>query len=154
MKKYTKIIITLLVLIIAGAFAYINKDKFVSTEDIKGCYVAHLKNDVYSLKVVNQDKENIDGTLVIYNAEKDSSTGPIKGTYKNGVLYATYTFLSEGSTSTGDVIFRKVGNGFLRGSGVTDSEGARLIDLPNVTYDTSYVFEPASTCATSLPANL
>ncbi|MFA5652224.1 MAG: hypothetical protein WC933_02570 [Candidatus Paceibacterota bacterium] len=153
MKRYTKIIVMSLVLIIIGTFIYINKDnivnKITTAENIKGCYVAHLANDVYSLKVSTQDGENVEGTLVIKNAEKDSSSGPIKGTYKNGILYADYTFLSEGTTSVGDVIFKKVGDGFLRGYGNTEG-GVRLIDIPNVIYDSSYVYEATSSCITSL----
>lgn len=152
MKIYIKIIIAFLFIIVVGALVYINKDKFVSITDIKGCYVAHLANDVYSLKITMQNSKDVEGILVFYNAEKDSSYGAFKGTYENGILYGNYSFRSEGMDSVMDVIFKKVANGFQRGSGNTEG-GVKLIDLKDITYDSKYTFEPASDCATSLPAN-
>jgi len=153
MKKYTKIIVTLLVLMVISFLVYVYKDKIIPVTDIKGCYVAHLANDVYSLKISTQDDNEVEGTLVFYNAEKDSSFGAFKGTYVKGILYGNYSFRSEGMDSVMDVIFKKVTNGFQRGYGNTEG-GIRLIDLAEVTYDPKYTFEPTSECMTSLPSNL
>jgi hypothetical protein len=157
MKNIIKIFFAIVVSVLVIIFIYFNKDnivnKIVSTEDIKGCYVAHLANDIYSLKISNQNGKDVEGTLVFYNAEKDSSYGAFKGTYVKGILYGTYSFRSEGMDSVMDVIFKKVTNGFQRGYRNTE-DGVKLIDIPNVTYDPKYTFEPASNCATSLQGNL
>ena len=114
----------------------------ISENSFVGCYVAHLANDVYSLKVTRSQNGIIEGTLDINNAEKDSSTGTLKGTYKDGILLADYTFQSEGTTSLMQVIFKKVGNDFVRGYGKPDdATGTRFVDLSKINYDTSTVYK-------------
>jgi len=111
------------------------------TEPIKGCYVAHLVKDVYTLKITEQKGRLISGNLDINNFEKDSSVGTIKGKFKNGILLADYTFQSEGTESVNQVAFKKVGNNFARGYGQPDDEtGTRFVDTSKIVFDTSVIY--------------
>ena len=146
-KKYILIFSPLIIVIIISVIAYLvfnrtSKPQSTVEKGIAGCYVAHLANDVYSLNIISQQGENIEGELDINNAEKDSSTGTLKGKYKDGILLADYTFASEGTLSVNQVIFKKVGNDFIRGSGKPDdATGTRFDDLSKINYDTSVVYK-------------
>ena len=142
MKNNLKIIIAIIILVIIGVVLYFVSTVKAPEESIIGCYVGHLANDVYSLRVTKDNAGVIEGTLDINNAEKDSSTGTIKGTYKDSILLADYTFLSEGTTSLMQVVFKKVDDGFVRGYGKPDdATGTRFVDLSKITYDTSTVYK-------------
>jgi len=166
MKNNLKLIVIVLVIIIIGIFVYyktkpasINEGTPIVTEDsIKGCYIARLANDVYTLTILSQSGESFEGKLSFKNFEKDSSSGTYKGTYKNGILLGDYSFNSEGGTSVMQVIFKKSENGFVRGYGDTimldkarnineAQDGPRFADLNKITYDSSYVFEASTECA-------
>ena len=156
MKNYLKIIILgIIVVIIVGIFIYYQRPKsgslsdnsgVVSEEPIIGTYIGHLANDVYILTILSKQGESFTGTLDIKNFEKDSSTGILKGTYRNGILLADYTFQSEGTESVGWVAFKKIANGFIRGFGNVDSETkTQSIDSNQLTFDSSVMYELSST---------
>ncbi|MFA6076712.1 MAG: hypothetical protein WC735_01410 [Candidatus Paceibacterota bacterium] len=155
MKNNLKIIMVVLVLTIVGIFIYyyktkptpINEEVPIVTEDsIKGCYVAKLAKDIYTLTISSQSGESFEGKLSFKNFEKDSSSGTYKGTYKDGILLGNYSFQSEGMFSVMQVIFKKSGNGFVRGYGDTIQGGTRFVDINKITYDLSYVFETSTEC--------
>ena len=149
MKNKPKIIFVILVLIIIGTFIYFYKIN--QKNSIKGCYVAHLAKDVYTLEITSQQGDSFQGTLDINNYEKDSSTGTLKGTYNNGILLADYTFLSEGIISVGPVIFKKSGNAFIRGYGPTNEAGDSFPDINNIKFDSSVVYNLSKEgCSTSI----
>jgi len=161
MKNYKKIIILgIIVVIIVGVFIYYQKTKSgllsnnvptVSEETIIGTYIGHLANDVYVLTISSQQNESFTGTLDIKNFEKDSSTGTLKGTYKNGILLADYTFKSEGTESVNWVAFKKVTDGFIRGFGDINPETqTQSIDLNKITFDSSVVYEFSNTIVNSV----
>lgn len=150
MKNNLKIIIAILVVVIIGVFAYSYKTKPtpiddvtpIATEDsIKGCYIARLGKDVYTLTILSESGESFDGKLSFKNFEKDSSSGTYKGTYKDGILLGDYSFNSEGMDSVMQVIFKKSGNGFVRGYGDMIQDGTRFADLNKINYDSSYSYE-------------
>lgn len=159
MKNNLKIAIIVLVVIIIGIFIYyyktkpapiINEETPIVTEDsIKGCYIARLSKDVYTLTILSQNGESFEGKLSFKNFEKDSSSGIFNGTYKDGILLGDYSFQSEGTNSVMQVIFKKSGNGFVRGYGDTIQEGTRFADLNKIIYNSSYVFETSIECATT-----
>ena len=138
-------------MVIAGVFVYYQESRHgssksdilvTSEEPITGIYVGYLAKDVYTLTISSQQGELVEGELDINNAEKDSSTGTIKGTYKNGILLADYTFKSEGTESVGWVAFKKVEDGFIRGYGEVDQgTETRLINANNLTFDSSVVYK-------------
>lgn len=120
------------------------------TDDIRGCYVATLGKDVYSLKIASQDGEKVAGTLVFKNFEKDSSYGTFVGTYRDGILLGDYSFNSEGMDSVIETMFKRIGTDFRRGFGEMDSSGTNFRDLNTVTYDPNQTFKSVSDCITTL----
>jgi membrane-bound inhibitor of C-type lysozyme len=152
MKNYLKIIILgIIVVIIISAFAFYQKSE---QESITGTYIARLANDVYILTILSEQGESFTGTLDIKNFEKDSSTGNLAGTYKNGILLADYTFQSEGTESIGWVAFKKVADGFIRGFGNVDPETkTQSIDLSKITFDSSVVYKLSNTVVNSVIFN-
>jgi hypothetical protein len=156
MKNYFNIIILgIIVVVTASVFIYYQRPKsgslsdnssVVREEPIIGTYIGRLANDVYILTILFQQGESFTGTLDIKNFEKDSSTGTLKGTYKNGILLADYTFQSEGTESVGWVAFKKVTNGFIRGFGNVDPETkTQSINSNQLTFDSSPVYELSDT---------
>lgn len=141
MKNFRALILILLVLII-GYFAFsankkTNEQSNEMASSIIGCYVAGNSKDVYTMNVKSQTGENITGTLNFNNYQKDSSSGSFTGTYKEGVILADYTFASEGTTSEMEVIFKKVGEDFIRGYGDVNSDGVKFVDTTNITYESN-----------------
>lgn len=113
----------------------------VQTPDIRGCYVAYLAKDVYTLNVQSQTGADFTGTLQFKNFEKDSSYGTYVGTYKDDILLGEYAFTSEGMDSLMQVIFKKVPEGFVRGFGTLETEGREFEDLSKVQYDNKVIFK-------------
>ena len=154
MNNNTKaILVGVLVLLVGLGVYFKNKtpDAELSVDNSRGCYVANLSKDVYTLNIQSQIGDEVSGILVFKNFEKDSSSGPFVGTLKDGILLADYTFQSEGMTSKMKVIFKKQGNAFLRGYGEMNASGDNFADLNKITFDTSYIFQVSSgDCATSL----
>ncbi|HEV7702429.1 MAG TPA: hypothetical protein VGO63_03265 [Candidatus Paceibacterota bacterium] len=158
MKK-SKIITIVIVVAVIGFFAFILLGKnpdlaYVpptadEASSIKGCYVATLSKDVYTLSILSEEGENVSGNLSFKNFEKDSSSGTFTGTYKDGILLGDYSFDSEGSHSVMQVIFKAQPDGFVRGYGDVDSTGQRFTDLSNITYDDSAVFRKSPNCIVS-----
>lgn len=157
MKQNTKFIIALIILVVAGTFAYYYSGEettevpIVQEQDsVIGCYVATLGKDVYSMKIADQEGEKVSGTLVFDNFEKDSSHGNFSGTYKDGILLADYSFNSEGMDSVMEVIFKRMGNDFVRGYGPVDETGTGFTDLTQIQYDNNAVFKSSPSCVTTL----
>ena len=157
MKNSIKISIIVGIIIIIGIFTYFystKTDPVISLNpppSIKGCYVARLEKDVYSLAILSQNGESFEGTLVFKNFEKDSSSGTYKGTYKNGILLGKYSFQEEGTNSVMEVIFKKQGSDFIRGFGPLNEAGDSFANLNDITYGFSAPFKVSSeNCATSL----
>lgn len=124
------------------------ENPLVTENSIVGCYVATLGQDVYSLSILSQQGESFNGTLVFKNFQKDSSSGTYNGTYRDGILLGDYSFQSEGMYSVMQVIFKKVGDNFVRGYGEMNEEGNRFANLNAITYDGSAVFVATeATCA-------
>lgn len=144
----------ILILVVLGLGFFIVSDSRQKMENnttvinpgnsIIGTYLARLQNDVYILTIDSEDGVLVKGKLDIKNFEKDSSSGAISGTYKDGILLADYTFKSEGVESVGWVAFKKIDDGFIRGYGDTGTETrAQYIDLSKIQFDTSVVYKPA-----------
>ena len=134
------------VIILLGVFIFFlpKKDTEIANippaSNIEGCYIAGTVKDVYTLNIQSKEGENFSGSLAFKNFEKDSSSGTFVGTYINGILLGEYAFQSEGMDSVMQVIFKRVGDDFVRGYGDVDSAtGSRFTDLNNITYDTSSV---------------
>lgn len=76
---------------------------------LAGCYQMTLKRDSATLDLSIQDT-TVTGRLNYIFFEKDQNHGTIKGVLRNDVIYADYTFESEGKTSVREVIFKVSGD--------------------------------------------
>ena len=158
MKNIFKIIVGLLVIAILGLLLYFTLGKVseegiapvvVTQDEVIGCYVARLAKDVYTLNIESENSGVVSGMLAFNNFEKDSSSGPFVGTYKDGILLGEYSFDSEGMHSEMQVVFKKVGDTFVRGYGIatTDEDGKSIFqDLDAITYDPSSTFVKNQNC--------
>ncbi len=123
----------------------------VVSSSIKGCYVAHLSKDVYTLIIRSENGEAVSGVISYNNYQKDSSSGSIKGIFANDILLADYVFDSEGMKSNRQVIFKRVGDSFIQGFGnVKTVDGKEVFDnISNVTYDSKSTFVKSEDCKES-----
>ncbi|MEO6454789.1 MAG: hypothetical protein ABIN97_11985 [Ginsengibacter sp.] len=90
------------------------------------CYRFINSNDTITLKLIHTSK-SITGTLVYKLKEKDKNEGTIQGGMKGDLLVADYTFMSEGSISVRQVVFKKQGNYFIEGYGDIETINERLV---------------------------
>ena len=116
------------------------------SQSIKGCYIASLGQDVYTLKIESEESGEFTGSLSFKNFQKDSSSGTYIGTYKDGILLGDYSFQSEGMFSVMQVIFKREGDIFIRGFGDLNADGTRFADLNNITYDSNQTFALTMDC--------
>ncbi len=145
--KNLKIILYFILIVIIGVviFSVLKKNDQKQVElppkeeivSILGCYVARIDQDVYTMNIQNENGETVSGTLDFDNFEKDSSSGVFTGTYKDGILLGDYSFRSEGMDSLMQVIFKKLGDDFVRGYGEVNQEGNSFLDPTQVEYDSS-----------------
>lgn len=170
MKQFLKVALALILIVLIIIVVMLSRARRIakiSTEDtspiaqqntqdmeasVEGCYVATLQQDVYSMNIISQEGSDIEGTLVFNNYEKDSSSGSLKGSYEDGILFGRYVFQSEGMNSDMEVIFKKVEDGFIRGYGPVDETGENFISRDDIEFDASFVFEATDAeCAEPAP---
>ncbi len=161
MNKNTKIVVWLVIvgiMLCVGLYLY-KKDESTTitppvastqnSNNIKGCYVAKLSKDVYTIKIDSEDGGVVKGTLAYKNYEKDSSSGTLTGSFKDDILLGDYLFNSEGMQSNRQVIFKKVGNSFIQGFGEVAVEGDKEVfkDVSTVEYDQNLTFIKSESCS-------
>jgi hypothetical protein len=146
------LIVVLVGIVIVGSLVYylshrtapVNEGDQIVEENIEGCYVARLGQDVYTLRINSLTNGLVNGMLSYKNFQKDSSSGPLVGTYTagNGILLGDYSFDSEGMHSVRQVIFKKMGNTFVQGFGPVNVQNDReyLTDINTVTFDPKSTF--------------
>jgi hypothetical protein len=167
-NKY-KIIILIVFAIIAGAiFIYYQMGPLTMAENpmtatsitsttssltpeapIKGCYVAKLAKDVYTLNIQVEENEKVSGLVAFNNFEKDSSSGSFDGTFIDGILTGNYAFDSEVSRSNRQLIFKRAGNTFVEGFGpVKVVDNKEIFDpISAVTFDPKSTFIKSENCS-------
>jgi len=90
---------------------------------LQGCYQMILKRDTANLRL-NVKDSTVTGTLEYAFHEKDRNTGTVHGVLRGDVIYADYTFQSEGTTSVREVVFRVQGDALLQAFGdLTEQDG-------------------------------
>jgi len=157
---YLIIVVIFLILVSLGFYFYPNSLSFLYNQteksfvdndeltekntknDLPGCYVATLSDDVYSLRIDSYQNGEVVGFLSYNNAYKDSSSGKIKGIYDGKLLIADYSFYSEGVFSVRQVVFRKTENGFQEGFGPSDVKDNKeyILDLEKLTFPDTHTF--------------
>jgi hypothetical protein len=92
-----------------------------SNEVPVNCYQYAQQGDTVTLHLVHIG-DMFTGALYYKFKEKDLNVGTFKGTMKNDLLLADYTFKSEGTHSVRPVAFKKVGNTYVEGYGESIEE--------------------------------
>jgi hypothetical protein len=82
----------------------------------KMCFQAILQRDTISIELFIKDS-TVSGNLVYNMFEKDDNKGTFSGKISGDIIKADYTFLSEGTTSIREVMFRLKDNTLTEGYG-------------------------------------
>ena len=86
----------------------------------------------------------MNGTLSYNLFEKDKNNGTITGIVKGDTIIADYTFQSEGTTSTREVVWLKKNDDLVEGFGDTEELKGKMKfkNTSNLRFDQSMVFKP------------
>jgi hypothetical protein len=108
---------------------------------LAGCYEMIFKRDTAQLNLDVKDTV-ITGTLNYHLYEKDKNTGTIKGVLRDNMIYADYTFQSEGTTSLREVIFKINDNTLVSAFGdLTEKQGKFIFrDKDHLQFQTANPF--------------
>ena len=98
-----------------------------------GCYVFDDGKNIVSLEII-ENGEEIKGNLTYALSEKDKNSGKFTGKFKEGILIADYTFLSEGKESIRQVAFKPEGDKLIEGYGELNTEGTAFKDISNIQF--------------------
>jgi hypothetical protein len=98
-----------------------------TTTDAGGlnCY-RYIKNKDTVILKMRSANGLVTGTLMYNFYEKDKNTGTIEGKIDGDLLFADYTFNSEGVKSVRPVAFKKTGNQFIEGYGETEENNGKM----------------------------
>lgn len=165
MTKNNKLsaIVIIIILLIGGVWYYSTRNVSPSVSDntnntnttppdnsgsIKGCYVAKLAKDVYTLDIESENNGAVSGILAFNNYQKDSSSGSFDGQLTGDILQGNYSFDSEGMHSDRQVIFKKVGDNFVEGFGPASVVNGKEVfsDPSKLTYDPKSTFVKTANC--------
>ncbi|HUS01971.1 MAG TPA: hypothetical protein VMY77_09600 [Chitinophagaceae bacterium] len=118
------------------------KDTIVTTPVIiAGCYMMAFKQDTARLQLSIKDTI-VTGELNYKWHAKDNNTGTFKGVLRDSLIFADYTFQSEGMVSVREVIF-KIGPGKLQQAyGEMDEKNNMQVfkNRGELKYDSNLVF--------------
>ncbi len=86
----------------------------------------------------------VTGTLVYNFYEKDKNKGTIQGKMTGDILFADYSFSSEGIQSVRPIAFRKIGENFIEGYGETENTNGKTFfkDRDSLNFAHSIVLKP------------
>lgn len=88
------------------------------------CYLSTANNGTIELSFNINSMQEVNGTLLYSQYEKDKNDGTIVGNIKGDTLIADYTFMSEGVSSVREVAFLHKDGAYIEGFGdVTESNG-------------------------------
>jgi len=96
--------------------AHFSPDSVARAEILEECFQFVKGQDTIRLRI-QPEEVNVTGELAYLFFEKDKSIGTIEGTLRHPLLVAEYTFLSEGDTSTRQVVFKRFREGWKEGYG-------------------------------------
>jgi len=89
------------------------------------CYGSYTDKDSVFLKIIYEG-DRVNGDIVYKLFEKDKNVGNFEGRLHGDTVFAVYSFLSEGRTSTREVAFLKQGDTLIEGFGPMDTSGTRF----------------------------
>ncbi len=101
----------------------INKSNLVINAQ---CFQRVIHKDTATLKLIMADTI-VTGELQYLAFEKDHNNGTIKGIIRDSVIYADYTFKSEGMTSVREVVFKFKENKLLEAYGNVQEQDGKVV---------------------------
>jgi len=118
-------------------------DTIVTTAPVvlTGCYQMTMQRDSGWLNLTVNDTV-VTGDLNYNLYEKDSNRGTIKGVIRENMIYADYSFQSEGTTSVREVIFKISGDTLIQAFGDLIEKKGKIVfkDTNNLQYINSSPF--------------
>lgn len=115
------------------------------TEETKSinCYRYINNRDTVILRT-NLINGVMTGTLQYKFYEKDRNLGTIQGKMIGDILFADYSFSSEGTTSRRPVAFKKIGENFVEGYGETQNINGKEVfkNTDSLDFTHSIVLQP------------
>ncbi|MCC4214703.1 hypothetical protein [Leeuwenhoekiella parthenopeia] len=87
-----------------------------------GCYGFSENGTKITFQITRVDPL-VQGTLIYDWAEKDRNSGGFNGSFENGIIIGTYTFVSEGMQSSREVAFKVEDANLIEGHGELQSAG-------------------------------
>ncbi|MCW3074419.1 MAG: hypothetical protein JWP69_1488 [Flaviaesturariibacter sp.] len=93
---------------------------------LDGCYAVQTAKDTATLSLQLKDS-TVTGQLVYKWFEKDQNKGTINGVLRDSLVYADYTFESEGITSVRQVIFKIQNNQLLEATGERTQRDNKIV---------------------------
>jgi len=118
-----------------------NQEQEPAKTEKLNCYSYTNNKDTAMLNTVLTNGQ-LTGTLIYNLFEKDKNIGTIQGVMKGDLLIADYTFNSEGVQSVRQVAFKKSGNTFIEGYGMTETKNEKTIfvNTDSLIFNNSIVF--------------
>jgi len=129
----------------AGETIHANaKDSIITQAEpfvLSGCYQMTMKQDTANLQLNLMDS-TVTGKLQYDWNEKDGNTGTIKGVLRDSLVFADYTFESEGLMSVREVIFRLHDHSLIQGFGQLEEKKGKIVfkDKGSLQFDTTHPF--------------
>lgn len=96
--------------------AHFSPDRESKAAIMEDCFQYVSGKDTIRMRI-QPDEFNVTGELSFLFFEKDKSKGLIKGTLKDSMLIAEYSFFSEGDSSKRQVVFKRFEEGWREGFG-------------------------------------
>lgn len=117
------------------------QEEMVANESQIICYQGIIKNDTINLSLQIEDNQEVKGELSYVFFEKDKNNGVIVGQMVGDTLKATYTFMSEGTESSRDVVFLKKGKIMIEAYGDVEEKEGKMVfkDPKKLFFDSSTI---------------
>lgn len=108
---------------------------------LNGCYQMTLKKDTAKLNLTVKDS-TVTGDLQYHWYARDANEGTLKGVLRNNMIYADYTFRSEGLTSVRELVLKIQDSVLLQGYGPMQEQKGRMVfqKKDSLKFQTSHPF--------------
>jgi hypothetical protein len=110
------------------------------------CFVQKLKKDISEIQLVIAGND-VTGEYHWHPYQKDGGHGTLKGTKKDNMITADWSYTIEGSNQIEEVVFKMEGDKLLKAAGALEDKSGRLVikDMTKVKF--SEVFNKVN-CST------
>lgn len=103
----------------------------------------HIKNNNEFILKLDREGDSVIGTFDYHLNGRDRNSGTIKGEFKGDLLIADYLFMSEGVTSTRQIVFKVEDKALLEGYGDIEEKDGRVFfkDVNKLQYNPDFKLE-------------